>query len=63
MVEPLVSLMSRFGACSARISGDRQIHRPSTVTLVADARAEGYKDQYLRMYKHLQIQILQRWDL
>ena len=23
MLEPLVSLMSQFGACSARISGDR----------------------------------------
>ena len=33
--------MSRFGACSARISGDRhtdtQTHRPSTVTLAAHA--------------------------
>ena len=42
MLEPLVSLMSRFGACSARISGDRQTDRhththrqTSTVTLAA----------------------------
>ena len=41
--------MSPFGACSARISGDRQTHRhthrqthrPSTVTLAAHAGAEG----------------------
>ena len=26
MLEPLVSLMSRFGACSARIRGDRHTH-------------------------------------
>ena len=42
MLEPLVSLMSRFGACSARISGDRQTHthtdtQSSTVTLAAHA--------------------------
>ena len=40
-LEPLVSLMSRFGACSARIRGDRQTHtqthRASTVTLAAHA--------------------------
>ena len=45
-LEPLVSLMSRFGACSSRISGDRhthrqtdrQTHRTTTVTLSAHAR-------------------------
>ena len=30
--------MSRFGACSARISGDTQTHRTTTVTLAAHAR-------------------------
>ena len=29
-LEPLVSLMSWLGAFSARISGDRQTHRPSS---------------------------------
>ena len=43
-LEPLLSLMSRFGAFSARISGDRQTHthtqthRTTTVTLAAYAR-------------------------
>ena len=49
-IATLSSLMSRFGACSARISGDRhthththtqthtQTHRTTTVTLVAHAR-------------------------
>ena len=49
VLEPLVSLMSKFGACSARIRGDRhthtqthrhtdtQTHRASTVTLAAHA--------------------------
>jgi len=42
-LEPLVSLMSRLGPCSARISGDRHTHRhtqphkPSTVPLTAHA--------------------------
>ena len=30
--------MSRFGACSARISGDRHTHRTTTITLAAHAR-------------------------
>ena len=58
MVEPLVSLMSQFGACSARISGDRQIYRPSTVTLAAHVHAEGYKDQYVCINIYIIIQIL-----
>ena len=37
-LEPLVSLMSRIGPCRARINGDRQTHKPSTVTLAAHAR-------------------------
>ena len=45
MLEPLVLLMNWFGACSARISGDRQTHtqthRMTTVTLTAHAR-RGY---------------------
>ena len=37
MLEPMVSLMSQFGACIAKVGGDRQrdTHTPSTVTLAA----------------------------
>ena len=55
VVEPLVSLMNQFGACSARTSGDRQTDRPNTVTLAAHAHVKGYKDQYLRMYINIHI--------
>ena len=45
-LEPLLSLMCRFGACNARISGDThthtqthtETHRTTTVTLAAHAR-------------------------
>ena len=56
MLEPLVSLMSRFGACSGRIRGDRhtdtQTHRASTVTLAAHAHRGLIKRYHDRKRTH-----------
>ena len=57
MQEPLVSLISRFGACSARISGDRQTHRHRMTIVILTVHAQqglmkSTKEQTLSTYSY-----------